>query len=514
MKVINLLCKGRSLANFSELPEAQLLVLTNDFDRELLVIPSLYDYVYKHKLHLVLNMAAGGANGFHEINFFQKFNVDKLIRPYLEGIRTPGSSGQNIPLEDNFLGKHHMDFMQKGGKYPYDYSGTGIAAFAHTILDCSADIINVIGMDFYDNLNYGISNYLSSCAEGRDYKRDHWTREQMQEHFCKLVKSKPNIQVNMITSCKTFINEMYEIKNLNIKKRGMEKEKVETKKLAVVVGGWHYPYEFYNQIKAQKIPDGWEVDYFIVSHRDPELPIVFDEKQPFLKSMGDGVLQSFDKELYSRIVTKQELSDMGFIYNVEESSIGDIGQLRQWVDRHYKGQYDKVLFTHDDNYMLSDQLFIDTLGCKVPLFSTTEPNVINKVSPEFDWKHMAAGQHVNTIVPRFSFCFLDSDLLNDIQPHLKEIVTKGVNLDRTGETSSLSYSDGNEVSRAPLSEWNTPTRNFINWMTDNNYGDTSVRLSTFYRVTKYFIEGERGFIWTEEGQNSVINNLAKYYDIS
>ena len=289
---------------------------------------------------------------------------------------------------------------------------------------------------------------------------------------------------------------------------------INKKKLAVVVGGWHYPYEFYRQIKAQKIPDGWEADYFVVSHRDPELPVVFDEKQPLLESMGDGLLQSFDKKLYGRIVTKKELSDMGFIYDVEESSIGDIGQLSQWVERHYKGQYDKVLFTHDDNYMLSDQLFIDTLECKIPLFVTTEPNVIYEVQSDFDWKHMAAGQIENTIVPRFSFCFLDSELLNDIMSDLKEIITKGVGLDRTGETNTMYHLDGKQVSRVPLAEWNTPTRNFVNWMTDNNYGDKSVRLSTFYRVTKYFIEGERGFIWTQEHEHLVINNLSKYYDIS
>ena len=41
------------------------------------------------------------------------------------------------------------------------------------------------------------------------------------------------------------------------------------KKLAVVLGGWHYPYAYYKQVVDQKIPDGWEVDYFCVSHRNP-----------------------------------------------------------------------------------------------------------------------------------------------------------------------------------------------------------------------------------------------------
>ena len=39
----------------------------------------------------------------------------------------------------------------------------------------------------------------------------------MQENFCKLIKSKPQVQVNLTTNCKNFISEMEKIKNLNIK---------------------------------------------------------------------------------------------------------------------------------------------------------------------------------------------------------------------------------------------------------------------------------------------------------
>ena len=216
MKIVNLLCKGPSLRHFDRLPDPEFVVLANDFDREISKLKFLSDYLENQTIHQVLNMVIGGANGYHSIDFFNKFNVAKLIRPYLEGIRVPGSSYQNIPLEENFLGMHHRDFMYDGRKYQYDYPGTGIAAFAYTILDCSADIINVIGMDFYDNLNYGISNYLVDCPEGRDYKRDFWTTEEMQENIYKLIKSKPNIQVNMTTMCKSFISEINNLDNLSI----------------------------------------------------------------------------------------------------------------------------------------------------------------------------------------------------------------------------------------------------------------------------------------------------------
>ena len=39
------------------------------------------------------------------------------------------------------------------------------------------------------------------------------------------------------------------------------------KRLAVVLGGWHYPYVYYKQMKEQKVPVGWEIDYYVVSHR-------------------------------------------------------------------------------------------------------------------------------------------------------------------------------------------------------------------------------------------------------
>ena len=221
MKIVNLLCKGPSLKYFNKLPDTEFVVLSNDHDQEVSQVEGFSDFLENKNIHLVLNMVMTAATGYHAIDFFNRFNITKLVRPYAEGCRVPGSSGQNIPLQEHFLGEHHKKFMYEGRKYLYDYAGTGIGSFAYTILDCSADVINIVGMDFYDNLNYGIANYLVKCPEGRDYSRDHWTREEMQENFCKLVKANPNVQINMTTICKSFINEMSEIDNLNINKIGV-----------------------------------------------------------------------------------------------------------------------------------------------------------------------------------------------------------------------------------------------------------------------------------------------------
>ena len=288
----------------------------------------------------------------------------------------------------------------------------------------------------------------------------------------------------------------------------------DNKKLAVVLGGWHYPYAYYNQLKKQSVPDGWEIDFYVVSHTDPELPIVFDEKQSILKERGDGTLQAFDKELYSRIITKEELSEMGFIYNVEESSIGDLFQLSQWVERHYEGQYDKVLFTHDDNYLLNTELFTDILDKKSEIFVPDEGGNLNKVDSDFDWKHLAGGQIENTNCPRTSFTFLDKELLDELQHDLSEITSRDIDLIRTGETNTLyDVNDSKQISTDALLSWNNPGRYFLGWMRENNYIDKSVRLSPYYRVTKYFIEGERGFMWTHRDEKRTLNSLSSYYQI-
>jgi len=216
MKTITLLGRGPSLKYFNELDKSEFVVLSNDFDREISEIEEFRNYLKKQTIHLVLNMVIGGANGYHSIDFFNKFNVIKLIRPYVIGIRIPGSSGQNIKLKEHFLGMHHRQFMNEGRKYAYDYCGTGMAALAYTMVDNQADVVNVIGLDFYDNLNYNKSNYLVPDNEGREFKRDFWKQEEIQENFYRIVASHPKIQVNLNTICQTWIPEILELKNLNI----------------------------------------------------------------------------------------------------------------------------------------------------------------------------------------------------------------------------------------------------------------------------------------------------------
>ena len=229
------------------------------------------------------------------------------------------------------------------------------------------------------------------------------------------------------------------------------------------------------------------------------------------------MLQKFDKTLYERIITKQELIDMEFIYDEEDNSIGDLNQLAQWTERYYKGQYDKVLFVHDDTYMLSEEMLVDILEQKAQLFlAAREQNegavTVKEVPSTSDWLHLAASQHYgDTIVPRMSYVFVDSKLLDEIKPHFKEIITKNITLIRKGKTDNVSIIDS-ELTKLGTANWNHMPRNFINWLLDNGYGEKSLKLSDVYRVNKYLIEGERGMMHPE-GQ-MVLDNISKYYNIS
>ena len=454
-------------------------------------------------------------------DMYDILNIVQHVQPYVKEMECRhGSCYCNQLHNNNFYATHdnpvptkllndvHKNYMFKSGdivhpgnKYPYYYPSSGIAAIAYTVIDRAPSDIYLIGFDFHEG-GYASGQIMTAPASERNGQK---------EMLNKLIKLFPDIHFHLYSLAEF----PYEHKNLtqyDIIKQ--DKPMIKNKKLAVVVGGWHYPYAYYKQLSDQKVPAGWEIDYYVVSHRDPELPVVFEEKQPLLEERGEGLLQSFDRELYSRIITKEELSELGFTYNVEQGAIGDLYQLNQWVQRHYEGQYDKVLFTHDDNYLLTDELFTDILEHKAEIYLNVEQNKIEKVPNNFDWKHLSSGILENTTTPRTSFTFLDKEMLDKIAPDLNDISTKGVELDRTGETSTIYNVDDKQVSTKALYDWNAPSRNFVNWIKDNEFDVKSVRLSPVYRVTKYFIEGERGLIWTPRDENRIMNNLAKYYDLT
>ena len=520
---IAVLGKGPSLNNFIELPDVDKYVIINNFEdcieqnfnlkQKLTITPTVH----------IPNRNIISVQGMISNNLYKDLNINFVVQPYIDEMKCTHGGGchcnlytyeyfkpsNNIQIPTKQLDQRHKEYMFKSGdldghpgnKYPFYYPSAGLAAIAYACVEEKPKNIYLVGFDFNEGGYASGEKWTAPSSELLGQK----------EMLDKLIKLCPDTHFHLYTLAEF----PYEHKNLtyySITKQ--DKPMIKKQKLAVVLGGWHYPYLYYKQLKDQIVPKGWEIDFYVVSHRDPELPIVFEEKQSLLKDRSKGLLQSMDENLYNRIITKQELSELEFIYNEEQASIGDLYQLNQWVQRHYKGQYDKVLFSHDDNYMLTDQLFVDILEHKAQIFLNVEENKIEEIDTKFDWKHLSSGILENTTTPRTSFTFLDKEFLDKLSDDLEKITTEGVDLDRSGETETLYDLEGEQVSTKALYSWNAPSRNFANWIKDNNYLDKSVRLSPVYRVTKYFIEGERGFMWTQRDETRIINNLSKYYDLS
>ena len=88
---------------------------------------------------------------------------------------------------------------------------------------------------------------------------------------------------------------------------------MKNKKLAVVASGWHFPIAFFEQIAAQKIPKGWEVDMFIIAHRDPAHAA--EQKKDELKALGYDRRSLYDRLLYRRVATVAEIEAQGWSLN-------------------------------------------------------------------------------------------------------------------------------------------------------------------------------------------------------
>src|SRR5688572_16318125 len=117
-------------------------------------------------------------------------------------------------------------------------------------------------------------------------------------------------------------------------------------RLAIVVGGWHWPLDFFTRIAAQ----AGGADLFAVGHRNPELPIVREEKREILEA-ATGQLAALDRILYREFPTVHCLRELGWKYLEEENTIGDWGFFNQWLARHDFRQYDAILNCHDDNFI-------------------------------------------------------------------------------------------------------------------------------------------------------------------
>lgn len=250
------------------------------------------------------------------------------------------------------------------------------------------------------------------------------------------------------------------------------------KKLAVIVSGWHFPLHFFKAIAGQKIPEGWTVDLFCVSHRDPQYAVV--EKKEYLANLGWSYPEALDRVLYEKMATVEEMKALGWNYELFPNTIGDFGNTNQWLEKYDLKKYDMLLISHDDNLILNDRLYTDLLAGDLNWMILT-----NSTGSALDLREFVKVRILGrAMCVRGSFEF--------IKPELFEMMggkfdISNVTLEREGEFFS-------PKSFKSINNWNMVTVHFRRFLDKHGLASKIKPLSDTYRVSEYCIEGERGFI--------------------
>ena len=255
------------------------------------------------------------------------------------------------------------------------------------------------------------------------------------------------------------------------------------KKIAVVASGWHFPIHFFEEIARQNLPVGWAAEFFVVAHRDPSYAA--EEKEEILAKLGYTRRELYDRIMYRKIATVAEVEALGWQYVLEANTIGDWGNTNQWLAKHDYKQYDKFLFTHDDNFILTRQMLADILPQEDWLVLTNSTG--NAQRRLRQWLYLP-----KPLAIRGSFEFFTRGVLDKIggQFDLSETT-----LTREGQfTTSGAFTE--------LSDWNNNDKPLTRLFLEPEMKKKIKALSPFYRMSRYCLEGERGFIFKTEACNT------------
>jgi hypothetical protein len=245
------------------------------------------------------------------------------------------------------------------------------------------------------------------------------------------------------------------------------------KRLAVVASGWHYPSQFYEMTVKQKKADGWEYEFFVVSHRDPKHAEAEKLGREFTGDRAD-----LDKRLYERVISRAEIEKLGWNYKEYPNTIGDWGNSNQWLEDHDFNDYDLFLFTHDDNLILNDKWFRDVI----------EDESFN------EWEILANSLGMPQGNLRGSCEFFKPSLIKKMGGKFDLSETT---LTREGQTTATE-------SLVELNDWNSTVYPMTKFIEEN---DIKVGfMSPSYRISAYCIEGERGYIGNTHGINTAVED--------
>jgi hypothetical protein len=240
-------------------------------------------------------------------------------------------------------------------------------------------------------------------------------------------------------------------------------------RLAVVAGGWHWPLHFFREL-PKSLPGA---DLFVIAHRSPELKIVREEKRAILAT-ATGLLADLDRDLYAAFPTYFELCGIGWQYGEHPNTVGDWGFFNQWLAKNAYRTYDVILSCHDDTFIRRNDLF-----------KCLEYNVAS------DWLLLANGCYPQAppAYVRGSFEFWKPELLDMLGG---TVPLGNISLTREGKTDTPSGLNA-------LSEWNNTGVPLREFMVKNGLADRVQYLSPYYRISRWVLEGERGFLHYKDG---------------
>jgi len=208
-----------------------------------------------------------------------------------------------------------------------------------------------------------------------------------------------------------------------------------------------------------------------------------------------------DKVNYEVIATKENIENLGWKYIEKPNTIGDMNAFNQWCEDYEYTDYDMFLISHDDNLILSDEIFLDALERDIVLYKPIiESRYGNgghqfkteKVKNKLDWYFLDNGysEYIpKAFGPRGSFSFYKKEVI-DLLPNNRFYFG---NIKLTRENKDYSPEGMTEIN-----QWNTGAGNFrdflYNGLPNLELVDKTRWFSNTWRVSKYCIEGERGFV--------------------
>lgn len=219
MKTVSLLCRGPSLGYISNIPKVDHSVIVNAFHYEVEIEP-IHEYLsdcskVTHVLSLGAHWPNAGAN-----TIYKKYNFDKIVLPYVKEVSPPIPEHiLQIEGRDGILPVENLDDINKKDmvphpRYAFRAPTSGLAALLYIVNELKVDIVNIVGLDFYDNTGYFTNSNGRKKGEApiEIAIKSGEPTDEMQDFFKKFVISNPNVTFNIYTSSKI----KFDIDNLKV----------------------------------------------------------------------------------------------------------------------------------------------------------------------------------------------------------------------------------------------------------------------------------------------------------